>query len=87
MDSIFPRRRLLREIRATWGKPGAKEEWLADRYFRLAKTVDELSQIDERTWKDLEFPLIFGSLDTTVTSLGSQCLFACSGRTQAIRGT
>ncbi len=75
LESILPRRRLLREIREAWGKPGAKDGWLADRYFCLAKTDDELSQIDERTWNDLEFPLIFGSLDTTVTPLGSQCLF------------
>jgi len=75
LETVFPRRRLLREIRDAWGKPGAKEEWLADRFFRLAQTDDAFSQIDERTWKDLEFPLIFGSLDTTVTPLGSQCLF------------
>ncbi len=75
MDLIFPRRRLLREIRDAWGQPGAKEEWLADRYFRLTRADDERSQIDERTWKDLEFPLIFDSLDATVTPLGSQSLF------------
>lgn len=75
MDVIFARRRLLQEIRDAWGRPGTKDEWLVDRFFRLTQTDDELSQIDERTWEDLEFPLIVSSVDTTVTPLGSQCLF------------
>ena len=75
LESLFPRRRLLREIRASWAKPGEKDAWLADRYFALTRSGDELLHLDEQTWNDLEFPRIFAQLDTTITRLGSQCLF------------
>ena len=75
LESILPRRRLLQEIRQAWGKPGEKNEWFADRYFRLAGGGDDLAEVDEHTWNDLEFPRIFSDLDATITPLGSQCLF------------
>ncbi|MGH8288025.1 MAG: MutS-related protein [Steroidobacteraceae bacterium] len=75
LDWFFPRRRALREIREAWGKPGKKDAWLADRYFRLTNSGDDLSHVDDRTWNDLEFPRIFSVLDTTITRPGSQCLF------------
>lgn len=31
--------------------------------------------VDEKTWINLEFPRLFGVLDSTITRLGSQCLF------------
>jgi hypothetical protein len=75
LESLFPRRRLLREIRARWGKPGEKDAWLADRYFELTRSGDDPRHVDDRTWNDLEFPRIFAQLDATSTRLGSQCLF------------
>ena len=75
LESLFPRRRLLREIRAGWAKPGEKDAWLADRYFDLTRSGDDLLHVDEQTWNDLEFPRIFAQLDTTITRIGSQCLF------------
>ena len=74
-DGLFPRRRLLREIRATWGRPGRKDGWLSDQYFQLTRLGDSGAYVDDRTWADLEFPRIFARLDSTQTRLGSQCLY------------
>lgn len=75
MESAFPGRGGLREIRDGWGKPGTKDRWLEDRYFQLTKDGDTSRYVDDRTWTDLEFPRLFSTLDTTITRLGSQCLF------------
>ncbi len=75
LESALPGRRGLREIRDSWGKPGAKDRWLDDRYFRLTQDGDASRYVDEKTWIDLEFPRLFGALDSTITRLGSQCLF------------
>jgi hypothetical protein len=74
-DALFPRRRLLREIRATWGRPGRKDGWLSDRYFQLTRPENPDAYVDDRTWVDLEFSRIFAALDSTQTRLGSQCLY------------
>ncbi len=73
--AVDPRRRRLEALRARWGRAGTKDAWLASRYFELTRTESSLRQVDDRTWIDLEFPRIFATLDTTVTRLGSQCLF------------
>lgn len=75
LDAFAPRRRLLREIRAAWGKAGDKDGWLAERYFELTCGADHRVHVDDRTWSDLEFPRIFKILDSTRTRLGSQHLF------------
>jgi hypothetical protein len=74
-DGLFPRRRLLRDIRAAWSRPGRKDGWRADRYFHLTQGNDGCTSVDDRTWADLEFPRIFALLDSTLTHLGSQCLY------------
>ena len=74
-DAVFPCRRRLRDIRAAWGRPGRKDGWLADRYFHLTRESDRCASVDDRTWADLEFPRIFTLLDSTLTRLGSQCLY------------
>ena len=74
-DAAFPRRRRLRDIRAAWGRPGRKDGWLADRYFHLTRESDQCASVDDRTWADLEFPRIFTLIDSTLTRLGSQCLY------------
>jgi hypothetical protein len=73
--AFSPRRRLLEELRASWGRPGTKDEWLARRYFELTRGAGVAPHVDDRTWDDLEFPRIFATLDTTITRLGSQFLF------------
>lgn len=75
LDSSIPPPRLVRDMRAAWGKPGHNDPWLADRYFHLAQASNDLQRVDDRTWADLEFPRIFADLDTTITRIGSQCLF------------
>lgn len=73
---LSPRQRRLERLRAEWGRPGTKDSWLESRYFELTRTPGDPRQVDDRTWKDLEFPRIFATLDTTVTRIGSQSLFA-----------
>ena len=72
---LFPARRLLREFRANWGKPGSKEEWLVSRYFDLTKGKSAAGTVDDRTWDDLEFPKLFQVMNSTVTPIGGQSLY------------
>lgn len=74
--SLAPKRKLLAQLRARWGMPGSKDGFLASRYFELVRQAPPDSWVDEKTWKDLEFPEIFSRMDTTVTPIGSQVLFA-----------
>lgn len=75
-DTLSPRRRLLRELRARWGTRGDKSGFLASRYFELTRGDARDTEVDDKTWADLEFPEIFARMDTTVTPVGSQVLFA-----------
>ena len=68
-------RRTLARLREKWGEAGTRDGWLASRYFDLVPPEGPGSHIDDRTWKDLEFPRTFTTLDTTVTRVGSQFLF------------
>jgi len=67
--------RTLARLREKWGQAGTRDGWLASRYYDLVPPEGPGSHVDERTWKDLEFPRIFTTLDTTVTRVGSQFLF------------
>ncbi|MFC5441079.1 MutS-related protein [Rhodanobacter ginsenosidimutans] len=73
---LSPRKTLLAELRAQWGKPGTVMAWRASAYFDLVRNKGTDVSVDDRTWLDLEFPKIFSRLDTTATPLGSQYLFA-----------
>lgn len=73
---LSPRKTLLTELRAQWGKPGTVMAWRASAYFDLVRDKGADVRVDDQTWLDLEFPKIFSRLDTTVTPLGSQYLFA-----------
>lgn len=75
-DAVSPRRKLLKELRARWGARGDKSGFLACRYFDLIRGESSVVQVDDKTWADLEFPEIFARMDTTVTPVGSQVLFA-----------
>lgn len=72
LDALLPGRKALAEFREQWGKPGAKHEPFAGRWFKLVR--DEATCVDDKTWADLEFPRLFVDLDTTATPLGSQAL-------------
>lgn len=76
LDALSPRRKQLKELRARWGAPGDKSGFLASRYFELTQPGSATPAVDEKTWDDLEFPEIFARMDTTVTPIGSQALFA-----------
>jgi hypothetical protein len=65
----------LAALTATWSKIGDKDGWLASRYFDLVRDRSSASDVDDKTWSDLEFPKIFSDLDTTVTPIGAQTLF------------
>lgn len=62
------------QIRASWGREVSKERWLATRLFDLTRNADA-DAVDDRTWADLEFDRLFSSIDSTITPLGSQCLY------------
>lgn len=76
LDTLLPRRKLLREFRARWGAAGDKSGFLANRYFELTRGDAHHTEVDDKTWADLEFPEIFARMDTTVTPVGSQVLYA-----------
>ena len=75
LSAFSPRRTELDKLRAKWGKRGAKDGWLASRYFDLTRVDSTRKYVDDKTWADLEFPRIFSYLDSTETPLGSQSLF------------
>lgn len=66
--------RPINQIRASWGQEGTKDPWLSTRLFELTRNADTDS-VDDGTWKDLEFERLFSSVDSTLTRLGSQCLY------------
>jgi MutS-like protein len=61
-------------IRASWGREGSKDLWLSTKLFDLTRSTAAAS-VDDGTWKDLEFERLFSSVDSTLTRLGSQCLY------------
>src|ERR1700744_349585 len=61
-------------IRASWAQEGSRDSWLATKLFDLTRETVPAS-VDDRTWVDLEFDRLFSSVDSTLTRLGSQCLY------------
>src|SRR3984957_2997710 len=68
------RNRPIDQIRANWGQEGSKDPWLSTKLFDLTRNA-AADSVDDRTWIDLEFERLFSSLDSTLTGLGSQCLY------------
>jgi len=62
------------QIRASWGQEGSKDPWLSTKLFDLTRNA-AADSVDDRTWIDLEFERLFSSVDSTLTRLGSQCLY------------
>jgi len=76
LDSVLPRRKLLKKVRSQWGRPSEKDSFMASRYFDLMHDASGDTWVDDKTWNDLEFQEIFYRMDTTITPVGSQVLFA-----------
>jgi hypothetical protein len=73
----FPALNYRAALRAQWGRPGAGNAFRASWYFDLIrKQLTRAAVVDDKTWSDLEFPRFFTALDTTITAIGRQYLFA-----------
>src|SRR6202789_4723183 len=60
-----------------WSHPGDADGWSASWYFdQILKRLNPAAVVDEKTWSDLEFPRFFKAIDTTVSLIGRQYLFA-----------
>ena len=66
--------RAIDEIRASWGLEASKEPWLPTKLFDLTRNA-AADFVDDTTWIDLEFERLFSTVDSTLTRLGSQCLY------------
>lgn len=62
-------------LRAQWGKPDNRDEFLAERLYELTDAQAGQDVVDDKTWTDLEFPQIFSRLNAAVTLVGSQVLY------------
>jgi predicted ATPase len=75
--AFFPA--LLRRVRlrACWAQPGEASGWGASWYFDLLRErLSAAAAVDEKTWSDLELPRFFTAIDTTISLVGRQYLFA-----------
>ena len=64
-------------LRSAWTHPGDADGWSASWYFdQIRKRLNPAAVVDETTWSDLEFPRFFKAIDTTVSLIGRQYLFA-----------
>jgi MutS domain V len=72
---FVPRLKYRAELRAAWGRLRDPDDWLASRAFDLSRSESTVTWVDDRTWRDLEFPRIFSVLNTTVTPIGRQYLY------------
>ena len=74
---LLPGAKRLVELRARWAAPGDGTAWSASWYFDLLrKRLSPSAVVDDKTWLDLEFPRFFTAIDTAVTPIGRQYLFA-----------
>ncbi|MEJ0087222.1 MAG: hypothetical protein WDO72_16240 [Pseudomonadota bacterium] len=71
---LFRKHRPIDRIRESWGREARKEPWLSTTLFDLTRDAATES-VDDGTWTDLEFGRLFSSMDSTLTPLGSQCLY------------
>lgn len=69
------------KLRAAWGGAGeAREGLFASRAFELMGAASDGPGgdgpcVDDKSWRDLEFPALFDALNTTITPLGGQLLY------------
>ena len=76
IERVFPKQKLLADIRSRWGQQGERHTWRPGIHFELTRAAANAELVDDKTWLDLEFPEIFSRLDTTTTPLGRQYLFS-----------
>jgi hypothetical protein len=62
------------QIRERWGREVPGDPWLSTRLFDLTRSA-ATEAVDDGTWNDLECERLFGSVDSTLTPLGSQSLY------------
>jgi hypothetical protein len=78
----YQRARRLESVRQQWGKPLERKRKapVTEAYFDLQKTQvpgsDADFRLDERTWQDLDMPVLYEHLDRTYTTPGEQVLYA-----------
>jgi hypothetical protein len=76
------RRRLDEQFGRAPGHEGGTNESVrgaerAGRYWELRQRHEHLEDcVDDRTWDDLDMDRVFARIDTCLTSVGSQCLYA-----------
>ena len=75
LDVLSPRRKILKALRERWGAR-RQDRLPREPLLRIDPRGSQAAQVDDKTWADLEFPEIFARMDTTVTPVGSQVLFA-----------
>lgn len=76
--SMQHRRRVLAQVRATWGTPRPRVrnmEAIADYHRSLASSPAAAPALDDRTWNDLDMDAVFAALDRTESTLGQQALY------------
>jgi predicted ATPase len=74
---FFPALLRRARLRARWMQPGDDNGWAASWYFDLLRErLGATAVVDDKTWSDLEFPRFFATLDTTISLVGRQYLFA-----------
>lgn len=72
------RKKSLRELRRDWGKPRDRErdmESIGAYHRSLLSAGSSAEGLDDRTWKDLDFDLVFEKIDRTESTLGQQALY------------
>jgi len=75
--TLFPSLNRRIELRRRWAQPGDGDGWGASWYFDLLRDqFGPAAVVDDKSWSDLEFPRFFTAIDTTLTPVGRQCLFA-----------
>jgi hypothetical protein len=74
---FFPALLRRARLRARWARPGEGNAWSASWYFDLLREqLAAAAVVDDKTWADLEFPRFFTAIDTTISLIGRQFLFA-----------
>jgi MutS domain V len=74
---FFPALLRRARLRARWTQPGEENGWCAGWYFDLLRErLGAAAVVDDKTWADLEFPRFFTAIDTTISLIGRQYLFA-----------
>lgn len=75
LNIISSKRKMLAKLRAKWKQNDIKIGTQASRYFDLTRYTSAVEFVDDKTWYDLEFPMFFSKLDSTLTPIGSQVLY------------